>query len=163
MLLDEHEGYHKIGPKDVGLQTHAKIDVVRTTSVTHEQFHIEIPVYPDDSREMLRNRVGMFLSVIQDRLEEENKAVNALNKKQQTLRIAQESIKRNNKLFTDKKRKLDKQLRQKNIGDDEYKAKLKELQDELAKANETFSKSLEDEGLAAQTAEEADQEAPQEE
>lgn len=107
MLLNEHEEYHGLGPKDIlkpGKAPVMHVDVVRTTSHTGEQFHINCPVYEDDTREELKTRIWTYLSIIQERLEDENEAMERVNRLSQQERLREESIRRNQSKFkTDKK------------------------------------------------------------
>jgi hypothetical protein len=84
MLLPEHERFHKLGPNET-IKADAKqvmeIQVARQTSTTGEQIAIGCPVYADDTREELNARLGMVYSILQDRLEEENKAMLNLTEK----------------------------------------------------------------------------------
>lgn len=98
-LSPETKVFHSIGPKDIGLDPERKpamnIGIVRTTNQTGEQIHIDCPVYGDETREVLKQRLGFAYSVLQDRLEEENKAVAWQNKRQQTIRSVIAADKKN--------------------------------------------------------------------
>jgi hypothetical protein len=131
MLLEEHAAYHKMAPKDVGLKAQTHIDVIRTTNQTGEQFHVQVPVYEDDTREAVKSRVNFFLSIIQDRMEDENKAVSKLNDTRQLKGI----IERNSQNFVNKKSALDKRLEKGKLTKEAYEIHLKELQDGLKTAN----------------------------
>jgi hypothetical protein len=89
MLVKEHEKYHKMCPKDIrwdGTKV-SEIEVARQTEATGEQFCIKIPVFLEDSREILMDRVNFIYSIIQDRMEDENKAtVEAARKRGETIR-----------------------------------------------------------------------------
>src|ERR1043165_7982919 len=75
MLRSGHEKYHKMSPGDVGLKAVMPIQISRTTAETGEQFTTEVPVYPDDSREQMNDRINFALSIMQDRMEDVNKAI----------------------------------------------------------------------------------------
>lgn len=78
-----HERWHSLGPKDCyfdqsgGLfkkgKAVASIRITRST-ISDEQFEVIVPVFSDDSRESLDDRLGMFLSLAQDRREDAAKA-----------------------------------------------------------------------------------------
>ena len=138
MLLEDHAKYHKLGPSDVGLQATAYLDIARTTSHTGEQFHVQVPVYKEDSREQLKDRVNFFLSIIQDRMEDENKAVNKMNE----IRQLQTSIERNGKSFLIQKKALDKRLKKQQLNLAEYNSELETLKENLKKANQTILEKL---------------------
>lgn len=145
-LLKEHEKYHTLSPVDVGMSTDkrqvATIDVARTTNHTGEQFHVAVPVYADDTREALNDRLQFFLSIIQDRLEEENKAVVAQNEKAQKIRNLQESMRRNGIHFKKKLEALKKRARKEKWEDAEFVAERAKLIDELKNANEQLASAF---------------------
>jgi hypothetical protein len=76
-LLIEHEKYHTMGPKDVKWEGEQAfpMQISRQSSGLGEQITIECPVYKDDTREDMMNRIHMCYSIIQERLESENKAL----------------------------------------------------------------------------------------
>lgn len=146
MLLDNHKKYHEMGPKDAGLKGEVKLQVARTTDHTGEQFAMDIPIYPDDSREQVRDRVNFFLSLIHDRVEDVNKAIVEMNEREQKLRHARELIKRNLQTFANKAKALEKRLKRKGkdgITQSEYEHALENLKAELKAANEPLQKELE--------------------
>jgi thiamine kinase-like enzyme len=138
MLLEDHAKYHALGPADVGLQATAYLDIARTTSHTGEQFHVQVPVYKEDTREQLKDRVNFFLSIIQDRMEDENKAVNKMNE----IRQLQTSIERNAKSFLTQKKALDKRLKKQQLTMEQYNADLDTLKENLKTANQTILEKL---------------------
>lgn len=113
-LSERTKEFHTLGPCDVkkgGEETWMKVNVVRQTSHTGEQFHFEIPVYASDTREEMNKRIGMCLSVIQDRLEEENEAFLEIQQGEQKKRLTQEAKKRNTLKFESEKKQLRKQAK----------------------------------------------------
>lgn len=131
MLLPEHEKHHKASPADVGLKETARIAVIRTTNQTGEQFQIEIPVYPDDSREQLNDRVGFFLSIVQDRMEDENKAVNELNQRAEKVRRTGEQLKRLTSEFEKQVKAVKKRASKGELEQADADAQVKKLEDEF--------------------------------
>ena len=146
MLITEHEKYHKMTPKDVGLKEAMIINIARTTTATGEQFHFQVPVYPDDSREMVNDRVKFCFSFMQDRMEDENIAVDRLNKARQESTMLKVSIDNNNKLFVKQMNALKKRLRKGQIEASDFDLEVKKLQDGLVTANAELNKKLEDAG-----------------
>lgn len=76
MLLQDHEKYHNMSPADIkweGTKV-CEFEVARQTEATGEQFCIKIPLFLEDTREVLMDRVNFVYSIIQDRMEDENKA-----------------------------------------------------------------------------------------
>lgn len=79
MLLnnDKHRRWHSLGPKDCkwpgAKKAVTSISVTRST-IDNEQMSIAIPVFCDDTREDLSDRLGMMLSVVQERLDESAEA-----------------------------------------------------------------------------------------
>jgi hypothetical protein len=78
---EKHERFHKLGPQDVswGKEVEGKKTVVMSFSVTrstidNEQVSMQVPVFAEDSRETLEDRMGFAFSVVQDRLDEAAKA-----------------------------------------------------------------------------------------
>lgn len=80
-LSKELEKYHKLSPKDVGLQATLPLQISRTVAESGEQMTMEVPIYPDDSREQMKDRINFALSVMQDRLEDVNAAILEAKKK----------------------------------------------------------------------------------
>ena len=100
MLLTEHTKYHKMGPKDIpapeaGAPHLLEVDMMRQTSTTGETISIKCPVYQSDDRETMMNRINMCYSILQERLEDENKAQDLWNKKAQQQRLVAEAERRN--------------------------------------------------------------------
>lgn len=142
MLLPEHERFHKLAPSEVGLKEPTFIQVARTTNQTGEQFQFAVPVYPDDTREALKDRLGFFLSLAQERMEEENRAVEALNAKQREIRHAKILVEKNNQNFVNKVKDLKKRVRRGKMTADEANDAMKALREELRKANVEMVSSL---------------------
>lgn len=90
MFSAEEEKYHSMGPRDLGLQPEKKaamsVDIARNTNHTGEQLHISVPIYGDESREEVQKRLGFAYSILQDRLEAENKVIDWQNSKQSIIR-----------------------------------------------------------------------------
>ena len=74
---ERHKRFHEVGPKDCkwGKPKTAvcSIRVTRST-ISDEQMEFIVPVFNDDTRETLDLRLGMFLSLAQDRREDAAKA-----------------------------------------------------------------------------------------
>jgi len=79
MLLDNdrHKQYHATGPIDLKWggkeKAVASMSVTRST-IDNEQVSFACPIFEDDTRESLDIRLGMFHSLIQDRMEDANEA-----------------------------------------------------------------------------------------
>lgn len=85
MLIDteRHKKFHESGPKDLKdgdrnekgelKNAIATFNVTRST-IDNEQMSVSIPVFTSDSREDLDLRVGMLMSIMQDRIEDAAKA-----------------------------------------------------------------------------------------
>lgn len=86
-LLPRYTHYHKKGAKDIAwgkeedLGFHVQLQ--RATSVTNEQFAIQIPIYKTDTREEMRDRLQLAYSIVQERLEDENDSMIELHNRQQ--------------------------------------------------------------------------------
>jgi len=132
----QYKAHRVLGPKEVAKDSaiFTKIDVVRVTSKTGEQFHMECPLYVDDTREEVNTRMGMLLSVVQDRLEEENEAWNEVETTQLKKRLIKEAAKRNEKSLKTKKLALDNRLKHSKISTDDYTKELLELEEKFATA-----------------------------
>lgn len=64
-------------PKDIkwtGTKV-SEIEVCRQTEATGEQFVIKIPVFLEDTREVLTDRLNFIYSIMQDRMEDGNEAI----------------------------------------------------------------------------------------
>lgn len=119
MLIADHEKYHAMAPKDVGLKAVMPLQVTRTTAETGEQFTFEVPIYPDDSREMVKDRVNFALSIMQDRMEDINQSmVEAREKAQKAFRA---------KAMTNQVRALEKRLKRGKISQEEFDKELAEI------------------------------------
>lgn len=138
--MPEHKTYHTIGPKDLGFDGDKKaamtVDILRTTNHTGEQIHIQVPVYGDETREELKTKLGFVYSIIQDRMEEENKAVEWLNERQNTANLALTLIKRNDALKKTNIEKLTKTARKRKWTDEQLKAELDKVEKEYTLSNE---------------------------
>lgn len=90
MFSADTEVHHSLGPKDLGLDPEKKaamsVDIARSTNHTGEQLHVSVPIYGTESREEIQKRLGFAYSIIQDRLEAENKLIDWQNSKQTTMR-----------------------------------------------------------------------------
>ncbi len=135
MLLQEHKKYHEMGAQEAQLKEKTTVHVVRTTNQTGEQFHVEVPIYPTDDREAIKNRVNFFLSIIQDRMEDENKAMVDAQKKEYEKRALQEASQRNNQSFINQSKDLAKKLKQNKIKQLEHDTQLAKLKENLVTAN----------------------------
>ncbi len=143
MILEDHAKYHDMGPKDVGLKEAVKLQVARTTDHTGEQFAFEIPIYPDDSREQVRDRVNFFLSIMHDRVEDVNQAMLESREKELKINHLRKAIENNNQRFVNQTKALEKRLKRKAIKQAEFDEELAKLQAELKEANELMQKELE--------------------
>lgn len=78
MLLPENERFHKLAPKDV-LKADEKplieMQLAKQTTSTGEQIVMNCPMYASDTREELNDRIQMCFSIMQERMEEENKVL----------------------------------------------------------------------------------------
>lgn len=139
-----HERYHKLNPADLGLKAVMPLQVSRTTAETGEQFTIEVPIYPDDSREMLNDRVNFALSIMQDRLEDVNKAVVEARVKAQKAQAA--------KIMAAKVRALEKKKSRGKITEEQYQKELDELNAQFGDATESIDleNKSDDEALAGE-------------
>lgn len=148
-MLPELEKYHSMSPKDVGLSGEKKqvtvIDVARTTNHTGEQFHVAVPVYAEDTRQELRDRIYFFLSIVQERLEEENRAIQVANDRNQKLRNVQATVKRNALHFQKQLAALQKRAKKEKWQDEEFLAERTKLLKGLKDANHQLISSLESE------------------
>ena len=112
-LLPEFMKYHKLGPNELkfGEKAIMTLDVARQTNNTGEQLHISVPIYADDSREEMMSRIHMAYSILQERLEDENKVMQKLNDKIQAKRIREENQRRAEmeaaKQFDDERKQLE--------------------------------------------------------
>jgi len=124
-LMPEHEKYHALGPSDLkfGEKPVMNFGVARTTAQTGEQLHVECPVYASDSREEVLSRLGFCYSIIQERMEDENKAVRWIDERVQKAARAHEKIKDLNNMADADAKRLKKDV--KDLG--ALKEKLEEL------------------------------------
>lgn len=144
MLMRDHARYHALSPKDVGLKDTMPLQITRTTAETGEQFTFEVPIYPDDSREKVNDRVNFALSIMQDRMEDVNKAVTEAREKAQKAHHA--------KVMVGKVRALEKRLKRGKITQETFDKEMEELNiahGDAIEAVELESKS-DDEVLAEQ-------------
>lgn len=143
-MSKDTEKYHAMAPKDTckdGETPLFRVNVVRTTSHTGEQFHIDCPVYSTDTREELDNRVGMCLSVIQDRLEAENEAYLAVQEASTKKRLTEEALRRNQKKLEKDLKKLEQQRKTERWTDETYEAKKADLRTRFETAQKTLEES----------------------
>ncbi len=146
MLLDSHKKYHDMGPADLGLKETLYVQVARTTTQTGEQFIFNVPFYQDDSREMFTNRINFCLSVMQDRMEDENKAVEEVQKRQLATTIAKGTIGRNHKAFVSQAKAVKKRFARGVIDEATADAEIAALKEKMVQANAEFQKQLDDAG-----------------
>ena len=94
-MLKKHERFHKLGPADLNWDEKPLTEVLvqRQTSMTGETISISVPVYAADTREVLNDRMGLFFSIMQDRMEDENERVMELEKQIQDKVKAAEDVK----------------------------------------------------------------------
>lgn len=78
-----HEEAKKTGPKDCHFgdpkDVVARVEFARATSTDGEQMSISIPVFKEDTREMLDQRVHMFISLTTERMTAWNEVIDAQN------------------------------------------------------------------------------------
>ncbi len=127
MLLKAHAKYHGLSPKDVGLQAIMPLQITRTTAETGEQFTFEVPIYPEDTREQMNDRINFALSIMQDRLEDVNAAITEQRLTAQKVHHA--------KAIANKVRALEKRLSRGKITKEEYDK-------EIAAMDEKFSDTM---------------------
>jgi hypothetical protein len=88
MLIPRHEKLHKLGCNDFkwGKKPVTTIQISRTVSEA-EQWGVAVPVYAEDTREVLYNRTMLFATLLQERMEEYNEAWQVLadKKKEEAL------------------------------------------------------------------------------
>lgn len=147
MLLKEHEVYHKMDAAQAQLKEKAVMHIARTTNATGEQFHCEVPIYPDDTRAQIKTRLNFFLSLIQDRMTDENEAVMRNNLEHQRKVATQEALRRNNESFAKQAKALKKRIGKidhtgKGLSESEYETQLADLKSKLAQANAELEISL---------------------
>ncbi len=83
MLVSDHAKYHSMKPSDIkwsGKKV-AAIEYLRPTSNDGEQVSLAIDIFIDDTREQLTDRINFLYSLVQDRMEDNNKAVLENNQK----------------------------------------------------------------------------------
>lgn len=79
---DEHQKYHQSAPNDLfwgKTSIMKKPSVVMAFQVTrstidNEQISFSVPVFEQDSRADIKDRMGFAFSIVQDRLDDANKA-----------------------------------------------------------------------------------------
>lgn len=141
MLLVEHTKYHKLGPKDLRFPVWGwlgrllnlfgiikapavmNMEVTRNTSSTGEQIHISVPIYHGDDRRHMMDRINMAYSILQERLEDENKLMLELNDKAQKRRKAKLEIEKLHALYGEEFSSIEKRQKKEQF-DDNYKAEL---------------------------------------
>lgn len=69
----KHKRFHSIGPKDLKWPWRKRplniIHVQKEVS-SGEHMSVDVPIYKTDSREDITDRVGLFVSILQDRMDE---------------------------------------------------------------------------------------------
>ena len=138
-LLEEHDKYKAMGPSDVFKkegEPAMAIQVSRSTSHTGEQFSFECPIWKDDTREDVKNRLYWALSIVQDRLEEENEAMIRIEAANQKTRLKQEAAKRNEKRYNQRLKDLKRAKIKESWTDEAHQTKVDE---ETAKYKESLS------------------------
>ncbi len=139
MLPLTESNHHIAGPKDLGLDPEKKsvmsIDVARTTNMTGEQLHISVPIYADDDRAVVQKRLGFAYSLLQDRMEQENKALEFVKSRSEMVHRADEIINRNEKHLATQLEKLGKEHTKGKITPAEFAEKKTKLMAELKAAN----------------------------
>lgn len=150
-VSEKSKQFHTLGPKDVSKteETWMKVNVVRTTSHTGEQFHIECPVYATDTREEMDARVGMCLSIIQDRLEEENQAFLKIQQEEQLKRMREEAKRRNSIKLQNDLKKLEREGKKQGWKPETLEAKKKETMEKFETAQKTLDEDETLEGILA--------------
>jgi multidrug efflux pump subunit AcrB len=142
MILPEHEKYHKMNAKEADIREKTIMHVSKTTSMGGEQLHAEIPIYPDDTREQITDRMNFMFSLLQERLETENKAIENKNQAQQRIHDISMAIKRNHLSFQTKSRALQKNLSKKKISQANYDQEMIDLKAKLDEANRQLEEGL---------------------
>jgi hypothetical protein len=160
----KYEVHKSLGAKDVLKDSTplTQVSVTRVTSKTGEQFHMDCPIYGDDTREEINERMGMFLSIIQDRLEEENAAWNEIEEEQLKKRLIKEATKRNKASYEKQKAALDKRVAKKKITVEQYEAEVAELKTTFETANTKLAEPETAEGIVEVASEQGLTKAPPE-
>lgn len=138
-LSSKHRKYHELSPCDVFTKEETPItsyDVGRATSATGEQFHFSCPVYKSDTREELNNRIQFLMSIVQDRLEEENEAMQEAEAEVTKARRKGEVMKRNRSKYDAELKALKKEAKKKGWTEEETTTKVTELTNKFEKAQE---------------------------
>ena len=126
-MRQSHEKFHKMSPKEAGIKADCAIQIARTTTQTGEQFVTEVPIYVEDTREQVNDRVGFFLSIMQDRMEDANKAMLEAAQRERDLYAA--------KNLVNQVKALEKRLQRGKITQEQF-------DEELAKLNAKAGKGL---------------------
>lgn len=78
-LLPEYKKYHSMGPKDCRWGNKEDeafvVQINRQTNSTGEQLAIQVPVYRDDTREQMLDKIYLAYAIVGERLEDENKVM----------------------------------------------------------------------------------------
>jgi hypothetical protein len=147
MLPMTDETFHMMGPKDLGIDPDKKsimnMDIARTTNHTGEQLHISVPMYADDDRATVSKRLGFAFSIIQDRMESENKAMEFIKERSTTVHRGGELVARNEKHFQEELNKISKQHERTKLTSEEFVAARTKLMEDLKAANEPIQKDIE--------------------
>lgn len=146
MLPLTDASHHTYGPKDLGLDPEKKsvmsVDIARTTNHTGEQIHISVPMYSDDDRETVLKRLGFAYSVIQDRMESENKAMEFVKERSETIRRAEAIISRNENHLKLELEKLGKLAKRNKISKQEFEVQRDKLMKGLEISNSETKKTM---------------------
>lgn len=70
---EEHKKYHELGPKDLKWPFKVRpmnVITVQKEVSSGEHMTINIPIFKNDSRNDIKYRVGMYVSILQDRMDE---------------------------------------------------------------------------------------------
>jgi dipeptidase len=110
MLVRDHEKYHKMGAGDIKWSGNkvGQIEFLRPTSGDGEQCSVACEIFHDDTREDITKRFNWLFSIVQDRLEDQNRAVHEA--KSRYLDKVEERFKAQVKEYTDKGQKPPKKM-----------------------------------------------------
>jgi len=140
MLPLTDETFHTLGPKDLGIDPEKKsimsMDIAKTTNHTGEQIHIAVPIYADDDRIAVSRRLGFAYSLIQDRMEAENKALKFVKGRSLTIHRGEEIIGKNEQHFANKLKALTKLVTKGKMSEKEFVVEKEHLIIALKESNE---------------------------
>jgi hypothetical protein len=135
-MLPEHTKYHSLGPQDIswGKENEERVmtfAVTRQSSAFGEQTSMECPVFASDSREMMMNRIHMCYSILQERMEDENKVTITLEGKARErakeIKLKKEAQDRNQKRFEAEKKEINRKAHAEKWKGDRIEKELEEL------------------------------------